>query len=261
MRTRHRDLRLLRRRRRQHARRPSTTAWACARSPIASASTRSSRRACSPGCRRRSIAALAALRTRDADDFTLGLIDAVACAADVLTFYQERLANESYLRTATERVSLQEMAKLIGYRLRPGVAAETLARVRARDAEDAAARPAARARRVRHRHSDVADARRRPEGAERARPGREAADLRDRRGDRRARPNGTRCAMAVRSRARPASARRRRWLRACGNNLKAGDALVFVGDEFLTQPDDQQQLGLPADRLGASSTPPTIART
>ena len=68
---------------------------------------------------------LAGLRTRDADDYTLGLIDAVACAADVLTFYQERVANESYLRTATERVSLQEMGKLIGYRLRPGVAAET----------------------------------------------------------------------------------------------------------------------------------------
>jgi hypothetical protein len=65
------------------------------------------------------------LRTRDADDYTLALIDAAACAADVLTFYQERLANESYLPTATERVSLQEMAKLIGYRLRPGVAAET----------------------------------------------------------------------------------------------------------------------------------------
>ena len=68
---------------------------------------------------------LAGLRTRDADDYTLGLIDAVACAADVLTFYQERVANESYLRTAIERVSLQEMGKLIGYRLRPGVAAET----------------------------------------------------------------------------------------------------------------------------------------
>lgn len=68
---------------------------------------------------------LGGLRTRDADDYTLGLIDAVSCAADVLTFYQERIANESWLRTATERVSLQEMAKLIGYRLRPGVAAET----------------------------------------------------------------------------------------------------------------------------------------
>ena len=65
------------------------------------------------------------LLTRDPDDFTLGLIDAFACTADVLGFYQERIANESWLRTATERTSLQEMAQLIGYRLRPGVAAET----------------------------------------------------------------------------------------------------------------------------------------
>ena len=49
-----------------------------------------------------------------------------ACAADVLTFYQERIANESWLTTARERVSLEEMGRLIGYRLRPGVAAETL---------------------------------------------------------------------------------------------------------------------------------------
>jgi hypothetical protein len=65
------------------------------------------------------------LQTRDDDDFTIALLDAVACAADVLTFYQERIANESYLRTARERLSLQEMGRLIGYRLRPGVAAET----------------------------------------------------------------------------------------------------------------------------------------
>ena len=64
---------------------------------------------------------LGRLKTRDDDDFTMGLLDAVACAADVLSFYQERIANESFLRTATERVSLQEMAKLIGYRLRPGL--------------------------------------------------------------------------------------------------------------------------------------------
>ncbi len=70
-------------------------------------------------------APLAGLRTRDDDDFSIGLIDAFACSADVLTFYQERLANESFLRTATERVSLQELGKLVGYRLRPGVAAET----------------------------------------------------------------------------------------------------------------------------------------
>jgi hypothetical protein len=70
-------------------------------------------------------AQLARLRTRNDNDFTIGLIDAFACAADVLTFYQERIANESYLRTAVERVSLQELGKLVGYRLRPGLAAET----------------------------------------------------------------------------------------------------------------------------------------
>ncbi|MGY8706525.1 putative baseplate assembly protein [Bradyrhizobium sp. 18BD] len=70
-------------------------------------------------------APLGKLQSRSDDDFTIGLVDAFACAADVLTFYQERIANESYLRTALERVSLQEMGRLIGYRLRPGVAAET----------------------------------------------------------------------------------------------------------------------------------------
>lgn len=69
--------------------------------------------------------ALARLRTRDRDDFSIALLDAYACMADVLTFYQERIANESYLRSAGERFSLQEMARLIGYRPSPGVAAET----------------------------------------------------------------------------------------------------------------------------------------
>ena len=73
----------------------------------------------------RAYPALAKLRTRDSDDFSIALLDAYACMADVLTFYQERLANEAYLRTAGERLSLSELARLIGYRLRPGVAAET----------------------------------------------------------------------------------------------------------------------------------------
>ena len=68
---------------------------------------------------------LAALGTRDRDDFSIALLDAWAVAADVLAFYTERLAQESYLRTARERISLQELGRLIGYRLRPGVAAET----------------------------------------------------------------------------------------------------------------------------------------
>jgi hypothetical protein len=69
--------------------------------------------------------ALAKLRTRDRDDYSIALLDAYAAMADVLTFYQERIANESYLRTARERLSMSELARLTGYRLKPGVAAET----------------------------------------------------------------------------------------------------------------------------------------
>jgi hypothetical protein len=70
--------------------------------------------------------ALQGLKTRDDDDFSIALLDAAATMADVLTFYQERIANESYLRMATERRSLLELGRLIGYELRPGVAAGTL---------------------------------------------------------------------------------------------------------------------------------------
>ncbi|WP_396957663.1 putative baseplate assembly protein [Nitrosomonas sp.] len=73
----------------------------------------------------RDFPALAKLRTRDRDDFSIALLDAYACMMDVLSFYQERVANESYLRAAGERLSLSELARLIGYRLKPGVAAKT----------------------------------------------------------------------------------------------------------------------------------------
>lgn len=63
------------------------------------------------------------LKTRDPADPTLALLDAWSTVADVLTFYQERIANEGYLRTATERRSILELARLVGYRLKPGVAA------------------------------------------------------------------------------------------------------------------------------------------
>ncbi len=67
--------------------------------------------------------ALFGLKTRDDDDFSIALLDAFATMEDLLTFYQERIANESYLGTARERRSLLELARLIGYELRPGVAA------------------------------------------------------------------------------------------------------------------------------------------
>jgi hypothetical protein len=63
------------------------------------------------------------LTTREAGDPSIALLDAWATVADVLTFYQERIANEGYLLTATERRSVLELARLVGYKLRPGVAA------------------------------------------------------------------------------------------------------------------------------------------
>jgi hypothetical protein len=67
--------------------------------------------------------ALAKLTSREADDPAIALLDAWATVGDVLTFYQERIANEGYLRTATERRSVLELARLVGYQPRPGVAA------------------------------------------------------------------------------------------------------------------------------------------
>jgi len=69
--------------------------------------------------------ALGGLTIRDDDDPSIALIDAWACVLDVLTFYQERIANEGYLSTAAERSSVLELARAVGYELKPGVAAGT----------------------------------------------------------------------------------------------------------------------------------------
>jgi predicted phage baseplate assembly protein len=68
---------------------------------------------------------LSALAVRSTDDPAIAMLDAWAVIADVLTFYQERIANECFLRTATERRSVLELARAIGYELKPGVAAST----------------------------------------------------------------------------------------------------------------------------------------
>ena len=66
---------------------------------------------------------LATLTTRLDDDYTVTVVDLWAAVADVLTFYQERYANEAFLRTATRRESVSRLARLIDYGLRPGIAA------------------------------------------------------------------------------------------------------------------------------------------
>jgi hypothetical protein len=66
---------------------------------------------------------LAGLTTRERSDPAIAMLDAWAMVGDVLSFYNERIANEGYLRTASERRSVLELARLVGYAPRPGVSA------------------------------------------------------------------------------------------------------------------------------------------
>jgi hypothetical protein len=63
--------------------------------------------------------------SREDDDYGMALLSLWATVADILTFYQERYVNEAYLRTANHRDSIRRLAGLLGYRLSPGIAAET----------------------------------------------------------------------------------------------------------------------------------------
>jgi hypothetical protein len=69
--------------------------------------------------------ALAALNPDDKEAFTPALFSAWAMVCDVLSFYQERIANEGYLGTAQESLSLRELARSIGYRPAPALSAST----------------------------------------------------------------------------------------------------------------------------------------
>ena len=91
---------------------------------------------------------LAGLTTRDADDPAIAMLDAWALIADVLTFYQERIANEGYLHTATERRSIRALAALVGYTWRPGVASSVYLAYGVQDPGDDAVVPIAASHRV-----------------------------------------------------------------------------------------------------------------
>ena len=63
--------------------------------------------------------------TRTSDDYGIALLEMWAYLADILTFYQERAANEAFLRTALFRESVLRLAALLDYEPAPGVAATT----------------------------------------------------------------------------------------------------------------------------------------
>lgn len=60
---------------------------------------------------------------RSEADFGIALIEIFAYMADILSYYQDRIANESFLATAQERRSVIQHLRLIGYELEPAAAA------------------------------------------------------------------------------------------------------------------------------------------
>ncbi len=60
---------------------------------------------------------------RSESDFGVALIELFAYVADILSYYQDRVANESYLATATQRRSVTELLRLIDYQIDPGLSA------------------------------------------------------------------------------------------------------------------------------------------
>ncbi|HEY6141029.1 MAG TPA: putative baseplate assembly protein [Thermoanaerobaculia bacterium] len=155
------------------------------------------------------------LETRDDDDFTIALVDAWALAADILTFYQERIANESYLGTATERASIVHLARLIGYELRPGVAASALL---AFTLESGAGAPAAVTLERGLKVQSVPGPGEKPQTFETV----ETIDTR---------PEWNELKPRLTELHLPEAKDTEMVLAGVGTNLKAGDAIVIVGEE------------------------------
>jgi uncharacterized phage protein gp47/JayE len=60
---------------------------------------------------------------RKNDDYGIALMEMWAYLADILTFYQERLASEAFIRTALHRGTVMRLANMLDYKLNPGAAA------------------------------------------------------------------------------------------------------------------------------------------
>ncbi|WP_298890038.1 hypothetical protein [uncultured Serinicoccus sp.] len=72
-------------------------------------------------------------------DPAIALLDSWGVVTDIVSFYTERIAQEGFLRTATERGSVRQLARTLGYEPRPGVSAEVELAV---EVETAAGAPA-----------------------------------------------------------------------------------------------------------------------
>lgn len=171
--------------------------------------------------------ALAKLKSRDDADFTISLIDAWSCVCDVLAFYQERNAHEAWLGTATERESIVELGRLIGYRLRPGLAAATDLVFLMDNPAGASAAVAAVEIPVGTRVQSV------PGPGETAQTFETAEPIEARVVWNALQPRLTRLAL-------PQNGDREMWVEGISTGLKVGDLLLIVGPSRLAFPDSDQ---------------------
>jgi hypothetical protein len=58
-------------------------------------------------------------------DLGIALVELLAYAGDQLSYYQDAVANEAYLETARQRISVRRHARLIDYRMHDGASART----------------------------------------------------------------------------------------------------------------------------------------
>lgn len=65
------------------------------------------------------------LSIREGEDYGIALMEMWAYLADILAYYQERIANEAFIRTAVLKESIIALSDFVDYRLDPGVAATT----------------------------------------------------------------------------------------------------------------------------------------
>lgn len=163
------------------------------------------------------------LTARGDDDPSVALLDAAATMLDVLTFYQERIANEGYLRTATERLSVLELAREIGYELGPGVAAGTLL---AFELETAPGAPLEADIHTGMRVQSLPGQNEKPQTYETV----EAVEARAEWN--RLRPRTSRPQV-------PAFGETTLYVQGATTNLKPGDAVLLVGDERIADPGNE----------------------
>lgn len=71
---------------------------------------------------------------RNPADMGIALLETLAYAADQLSYYQDAIANEAYLETARQRISVRRHARLIDYQMHDGASARAFVHVGCDDA-------------------------------------------------------------------------------------------------------------------------------